>query len=193
MKSSVLAFALAFGCAVLIGTAHAATNITCVDEGYTGEDTASLERFYTAFRPEELRDRSLPPDIFAAVTRRVGECADLHDWPAAALEDATLYRMASILKVALDRHNPLTPPQMRRLEEAISSVDQTRLNRIFGGILDAAMDGTRATPSDGDTAFLGRLFLRAGIPATQANGEYVGALMAARIMAAQTQARFASR
>lgn len=193
MNRAVLAFALALAAAVPFGRVDAATNIACVDDGYSAEEIAALERFYLAFQPAQLRGQSVPLDIFAAVSRRAGECADLHNWPAAAIEDASFYRMASILKVALDRKNPFTAPQLRRLEEAISSVDQARLNSIFGGLLDASLEGNSRRPSDADAMFLGRLFLRAGIPATQSNAEYVGAFLGARLMIEQSRQRFAAR
>ena len=90
-------------------------------------------------------------------------------------------------------HSPLTPTQMQRLEQVITSADQERLGQIVGEVLDEASEGRQATPSDADNMYMGRLIIRAGIPATESNGEFVGAFIAAQIMSERSQRRFANR
>lgn len=193
MKRISAGLAIAMALMSCPSAALAAENIACVDEGYAQEEAAALDRFYDGFQLAQL-EAGPSPEIVAAVTRRAGECADLHDWSGEAIEDAVFYRFSSIMRTALERHSPLSPSQLRRVSEAVAAADQERLNRIMGDVVEAAMNGRR-TPelSDSDAIFVGRVLLRSGVPMTQGNGEYIGALIGARVMTERLRQRFATR
>ena len=193
MKRIWFAWVFALTLVGFSSTSSAADNLACIEQGYSAGESASFERFYESLRVENLNS-DMPPDILAAVTRQAGECADAHDWPPEAIEDAVLYRLATILRTALERRSPLTPAQMRRITEAVASADQERLGRIFGAIEEAAMNGEdEPQPSDSDSVFIGRILLRSGVPMTESNAQYAGAVIGARMMGERAQQRFAAR
>lgn len=188
--SAGLAVAIALmGCPAAL----AADNLACIEEGYSGEELASFSSFYDSFQVAEL-ENGPSPEIVTAVTRRAGECAELHGWSGEAIEDAVFYRFSFVLHTALERHSPLTPAQMRRVSDAVAGADQERLNRIMGDVVEAAMNGQPAPEqSESDMIFVGRVLLRSGVPMTQGNGEYIGALIGARVMGERVRQRFTTR
>lgn len=193
MKRFWAGLAVALACTSFPPKAQAAENIACIDQGYTPDEIAEVDRYYDGFQISET-EGGPPPELMTAITRRAGECADTHGWPPDAIEDAVFYRVSLVLRTALERRSPLTPSQMRRVTEAIAAADPSRLDRIIGGIEEAALNGAAASePSESDSIFMGRLFLRSGVPMTQSNAEYVGALIAARAMGERWRRRFAER
>lgn len=193
MKRICAGLAMAIALTAFPATAQAAENIACIDEGYSSEEIASFSRYYDSFQFAEI-ERGPPPEILAAVTRRAGECADLHGWSGDAIEDAVFYRYSAIVLAALERNVPFTPSQMRRLNDAFAAADQARLNRIMGDIVEASMNGRPApAQSESDNLFMGRVLLRSGVPVTERNAEYIGALIGARVMGERLRQRFAAR
>ena len=190
MRHLFAGLALIFGAAGLPSASLAAPSIDCMDQGYSAAETADFERFYSSFRLSQL-EAGPGSEILAAVTRRSGECAEMHGWSGEAIEDAVIYRFFGVLQTALERNSPFTEVQMRRLSAAVAATDQERLGRIVRALVNAGMNG-ELTPeqSQSDLTFLGRILIRAGVPVTEETGRFAGALIAAWITREQVSRRF---
>ena len=178
---------------LMAAPAASAQGIECMDSGYSADETRDVDRFVEDFRPRFDRPLQLPQTWMPVMTRRAGECADAHDWSPAAIEEAVFYRLASILKRALEERSPLTASQMARLTTAIASADQERLHRVFGAMLEATFEGRQPPePSQADKIYFGRLLMRTGVPLNQEIAVYVGAYMGAIVMVRRSRDRFAA-
>lgn len=195
MMKPVLFGAVALLCAGLPPTAaSAATNLDCMSRGYSVEVEAEFNTLAAGYTYSTGKDPELPPTLFNAIVARTGECADLHGWPPEAIEDALLHQVFDRLRVLLIAGTPLSPQQMIRADQAIASVDQTRLRRVIGKMIDdsfAGQDDPEVVRAD--ELFLGSLALRSGLSGEGPGAEFLGSYVASVIGAQIYADRFGAR
>lgn len=171
--------------------ALAAENIGCMDAVYGADDQAVFDRFSSSFELGAFSSRGASEEVLAVLSARAGDCAETHAWSPDAIEQAVLYKLSGVLDDALVASSSFTPAQWARLKAAYAAADKAIINRLLSPIIDTALDGAEAPkPTEADEVYFGRLMLRTGIPATQANSEFVGAWMGAQAMQELFLARF---
>ncbi|EIZ79979.1 hypothetical protein WSK_1345 [Novosphingobium sp. Rr 2-17] len=187
------AMALAVACA-LPASAMAATNIECIDSGYSAKDTATLGKYFANFRYETFDNGAMEKlvPIFAA---RAGECASEYGWSVDAISDAVFYRTSELLGQALTQRPPYKPEDMKKLETALARADPARMRKIFGPIVQAQIENSKASEMSGtDETYLGMLLMSSGLPMEGKHvAEFAGALIGARIMKQIYAEKFAAR
>ena len=182
MKFGWIALAAA-GLACSVTSASAADNIACMDAPYAAADQRVFDQFNESFELDEFSGKGPPVEVITILSTRAGECAETLDWSPEAIEHATLYRLGKVLDDALVASSVFSPAQWTRLKAAYATSDKAILNRLFRPMIEAELGGDAASkPTRADELYLGRLMLRTGIPATEANSQFVGAWMAAQAM-----------
>lgn len=171
--------------------AGAAENLGCMDAGYSAEDTATSDRFVKTFVMADWMEKGAPPDIIALISGRAGTCAEANQWSPEAIEQAIYYRMGVLLTTALEAQTPLTTAQMNRLHQMFSGPDKAKIVAIMTPAIDAAFSGEPAPEAkEADQMFIGRMILRTGIAATDANASFVGSWMGGRTITEMARERF---
>lgn len=179
---------------VLASPAQAASELSCIDTGYADKDVAALETFYGEFKIKDNGESAGLDRFVQGFAARAGECAGTHGWSVDALTDAVFYRTATVLETALLRHAPLSAPDMAKMEAAFARADKARIRAIFGPMIEAEANGTKAPEIDQkDAVYIGMLLMSAGVPMTDETGEFAGALIAARVMKDMFAEKFAAQ
>lgn len=182
--------ALALGWAA---PAQAATDLECVDGGYSTEEMSQIRSFQEGFAVDSFANQEPPPEILGAIITRAGTCSEAHGWSPEAIEQAVIYRLFNLLEQTLTLRSPLTGTQMDRLSAALASADQQRVRRVFGGIADAVLGGQEEPEvGNSDEMFLASILMRSGIPYSESNGEFAGAWLAAKVLTEVVAERFAA-
>lgn len=185
--------AAALGATLAAGPSYAATNIECMDSGYSAEHEAVIEDFYAKFSKETLKEGSIWDSQFDPISGRVNDCAETYGWLPDAIRLAVFYRVSSMLAHALELKMPLTPEQMDSLNKTLAEADQAKLRKMLGPQIEASLiDEERPGLSEQDKTYLGMLTLRAGLPSDLVYSEYTGALLGARMMAEIAAEQFAN-
>lgn len=170
----------------------AATNLECIEQGYTPGQDKVFNDFYASFTIASLDDEEGSNEHIAPIAARAGDCAQVHGWSPEAVTNAIFYRTSRMLAHALELKTPLMPEQMDRLNEAIANADQARLRAILVPQIEASMKGEEGPALlEQDQLYLGLIVLGAGLPLDQANSEYAGALLGARMVADIAAEKFA--
>jgi hypothetical protein len=195
MVKSALLGAVALLCTALLpSAASAATNLDCMSQGYSVEAETEFNALAAGYTYSTGKDPELPPTLVNAIVARTGECADLHGWPPEAIEDALLYQVFDRLRVLLIAGTPLSPQQMIRADQAIASVDQTRLRAVIGKMIDDSFAGQDDPQvARADELFLGSLALRSGVSSEGTGAEFLGSYVASVIGAQIYADRFGTR
>jgi len=191
MRSLLTGAAIA-GLVLAASPSLAATNLECIDEGYTAEEEKVFKDFYDGFTVASLDEEDSQQAHVEPVANRAADCTIAQGWSPDAMLHAVFYRMSTMLSHALELKTPLTSEQLGKLNEAIANADQAKLREILGPQIEASMNDEASPPmSKNDELYLGLLVLGAGLPAEQGISEYAGALLGARMMAEIAAERFA--
>lgn len=180
------------GAALAGAPAEAAANIECMDDGYSAADEKVFQDFFANFTVASMNQEGASDAYTAPIATRAANCALSNGWNEAAITNAIFYRMSVMLAAALELKSPLTKDQMTRLEDTIAKADQARLRAILGPGIEASMNSQSGPElSEEDTMYLGLVVIGAGLPQDDGIGEYVGALLGARMMAEIAAEKFA--
>ena len=193
MREWMIGTALA-AMALAVQPAHAASNLECIDDGYTAQQEEIFADYFRGFTVESLEAEAddASGSLIPPISDRAAHCTLEHGWSQQAILNAIIFRMSVLLAAALEVKTPLTPDQMAGLEEALAKADRARLRAILGPGIEASIKGEpEPEMSEDDKTYLGMIVLAAGLPTDQGFPEYVGALLGARMMAEIAAEKFA--
>lgn len=193
LRCLIGATGLAVVLAVAPVSAQAADHLDCMADGY---DAAAQKTIDDAIVSMDMRgkDSEKPSlgDLMSMLSAHAGTCADQHGWTSGAILDAMFYQTGVVMEKGLRRNSPLSAADMLRLDKAAAEADQDRLWPVLENMVAASMfgDGTGKDVSEEDELYVGLVVLSSGIPVTDANNEYAGALLASRAIQRLARKRF---
>lgn len=184
--------ACAFAFALANTSTMAAEHIDCVDSGYIAEDQATLDGYIDGFTIEAWGAGGPPSNVMTIIAARVRTCGASNGWSLDAMQDALLYKVASVGMAGVESASPLSAEQFAQLDDAMTPDDKVEIAKIFDSMRQAQAEGRiYEAPKQSPEMFIGRLILRSGIPASPENSRWAGGWLAVKTLQDQRRAKFA--
>ena len=186
----------AAGCA--FSPASAATNLDCMNSGYSAADLKAFDEFATAFGFDDSDDAADVANanvILGPIASNAVDCAGRHGWSANAIDQAKYHYLIGLLTSAFEKNPILTSDDVVRLKSAYAKADKTELLASFGEMVRVGIEeggDSISEPSDADAVALVQLIVDAGVPLKSDKAELAGGLLVTYAIQEITSTNFAN-
>ena len=164
--------------------ARAATNLACMDSGYTAEQQKLLDAAAVQMTAKDGKPNSATDQSMMIIMTHAGTCAHLSNWSPEAVKLALFYKLFSQMVAALDAKIGLSPDQHAQLLNTFASADKTSLRQSLAPVMQQFLrDGSLPddeTPEQ--DRLVGSIITASGLHLNRAQTKPVGGWIGMRVI-----------
>jgi hypothetical protein len=192
MSLKLIAITFILAASMMANPASAATNLDCMEAGYTAEQSKLFNDFTAHYQLGVKGGDDEAKKMIGPIAVHANECAAKLGWSTDAMLQSIYYKMSGLLGSALQNQSPLSLVDKAKVNGLLKGKWRDKLRAALGPIIEGQMGGGEATkPSKGAEMELGLIILAEGLPTEGKFPEHIGALLGALLMQEISAEKFA--